>query len=309
MSEPEASTSAQTAGAQLRQAREAAGLHIATLAATLKVPVQRLEALEAGQHDALPGGVPFARALALSVCRVLKVDPAPVLEALPAGPAPRLQPASGSLDAPLPREAAAPMLGERRAGLPSVPVLIALALIALAVVLWFVLPPAEPQEAATVAVTAPLAAQESTSTAPAAAQGLGGAAPDAPTATPTPTPAPPAAPDSGAASVGTMPAPAQAAPGAATGPTAGTAGADAPAAANGVLELRASAPSWIQVVGASGKVWLQRSVQPGEAVRFDADLPLAVTVGRADATQVVVRGQPFDLAPVTRNNVARFEVR
>ena len=69
------------------------------------------------------------------------------------------------------------------------------------------------------------------------------------------------------------------------------------------------APSWIQVIGASGRVWLQRSLQPGEDVRFDEDLPLAVTVGRADATEVVVRGQPFDLGPMTRNNVARFEIR
>ncbi|MGQ9725249.1 MAG: DUF4115 domain-containing protein, partial [Tepidimonas sp.] len=76
-----------------------------------------------------------------------------------------------------------------------------------------------------------------------------------------------------------------------------------------VLELRVRAASWIQVTGASGRVWLQRSLQPGEAVRVDEDLPLAVVVGRADATDVSVRGQPFDLAPVTRNNVARFEIR
>ena len=36
-----------TAGALLRQAREAAGLHIAALAVSLKVPVKKIEALEA----------------------------------------------------------------------------------------------------------------------------------------------------------------------------------------------------------------------------------------------------------------------
>ena len=50
-------------------------------------------------------------------------------------------------------------------------------------------------------------------------------------------------------------------------------------------------------------------MQPGEVIRINEDLPLAVTIGRADATDVVVRGQPFDLGPVTRNNVARFQIR
>lgn len=71
-----------SAGSLLRQAREAAGLHIATLAVLLKVPVKRLEALEADRFDLLPDAV-FARALASSVCRNLKIDPAAVLEKLP----------------------------------------------------------------------------------------------------------------------------------------------------------------------------------------------------------------------------------
>ncbi|MBU7575138.1 MAG: helix-turn-helix domain-containing protein, partial [Hydrogenophaga sp.] len=56
----------------LRAAREAAGLHIAALAAALKVPVKKLEALEAGRYSELPD-LTFARALASSACRHLKV--------------------------------------------------------------------------------------------------------------------------------------------------------------------------------------------------------------------------------------------
>ena len=41
----------QSAGALIRQAREEAGLHIASLAMALKVPVKRLEALEADRFD------------------------------------------------------------------------------------------------------------------------------------------------------------------------------------------------------------------------------------------------------------------
>jgi cytoskeleton protein RodZ len=73
------------AGAMLRAAREAAGLHVAALAVSLKIPVRRLEALEAERWDELPGAV-FTRALAASVCRNLKIDPEPVLARLPAAP-------------------------------------------------------------------------------------------------------------------------------------------------------------------------------------------------------------------------------
>lgn len=73
-----------SAGALIRRAREDAGMHIAALAVALKVPVKRLEALEADRHDLLPDAV-FARALAGSICRHLKIDPGPILSLLPQG--------------------------------------------------------------------------------------------------------------------------------------------------------------------------------------------------------------------------------
>lgn len=72
----------QTGGALLRQAREQAGVHVAALAVAIKVPVRQLEALEQDRLDLLPDHT-FARALAASVCRHLKADPAPILAALP----------------------------------------------------------------------------------------------------------------------------------------------------------------------------------------------------------------------------------
>ena len=66
----------------LREAREAHGLHIEMVAAALKVPPQKLMALEADDIDSLPDPV-FARALASSVCRALRIDAAPVLAKLP----------------------------------------------------------------------------------------------------------------------------------------------------------------------------------------------------------------------------------
>lgn len=78
-----------SAGAMIRRAREGAGLHVAALAVSLKVPVRRLEALEAGRLDLMPDLV-FTRALVSSVCRHLKIDPGPILAQLPQGPLVRL---------------------------------------------------------------------------------------------------------------------------------------------------------------------------------------------------------------------------
>lgn len=92
-----------TAGSLLREYREAVGLSVDLLAPTLRVPVSKLEALEADRLDDLPD-VMFARALALAVCRQLKADAAPVLALLPGHDVSRLAPKNErGLDFPLDR--------------------------------------------------------------------------------------------------------------------------------------------------------------------------------------------------------------
>ena len=71
-----------TAGALLRAYRTDLGLDIDALASAIRVPVAKLQALEDDRLDELPDAV-FARALALAVCRQLKIDAAPVLALLP----------------------------------------------------------------------------------------------------------------------------------------------------------------------------------------------------------------------------------
>ena len=93
------SAEARSAGAMLRGARERQGLHIAALAAAIKVPQAKLEALEAGRYDELTDAT-FVRALAHSVCRVLKIDAKPVLELLPAVPGALLERVNHGLKAP-----------------------------------------------------------------------------------------------------------------------------------------------------------------------------------------------------------------
>ncbi len=73
---------ATSAGALLKKAREAKGIHISVMATTLRVPLERIRALEDDRWNDLPDLV-FARALAMSVCRQLKMDSGPVLAGIP----------------------------------------------------------------------------------------------------------------------------------------------------------------------------------------------------------------------------------
>lgn len=291
----------------LRQAREAAGLQLAALAATLKVPVERLQALEEGRYQDLPN-LTFARALASSVCRTLKIDPAPVLQALPQQAGVKL----GS-DAPVQTVVELP---RHRASWPALlsfnprsPLFWAVILLALALALWWWLPQrdaadaqstaAEPQAQGVVAepaaspavVVEPIQPQAPESVTPASAEQLP-AAPIQPA--PAPGPVPSAAP---VAVTPQLPAIAE------------TAAAKTAQSAAGLLQLRARATTWIQLKDATGKELQQRTLQPGQTLDYDGQGPVQVVLGRASGVDVIVRGQPFDTSAFASNRVARFEVK
>lgn len=120
------------AGTLLREAREAQGLHVAAVAVALKVPVRQIEALEDDRLDQLPDVV-FARALAASVCRQLKIDPQPVLARLPQGQ-PRLRKEREPINEPF-RPPGLPGTNSWRDQLARPPVLVALVLLLGAIVL------------------------------------------------------------------------------------------------------------------------------------------------------------------------------
>jgi cytoskeleton protein RodZ len=50
-------------------------------------------------------------------------------------------------------------------------------------------------------------------------------------------------------------------------------------------------------------------LQPGESLGLDGHLPFKLKIGNAAATSLVFRGQPVDLAALTRDNVARLELK
>ena len=52
-----------------------------------------------------------------------------------------------------------------------------------------------------------------------------------------------------------------------------------------------------------------RVLAAGETVGVSGDAPLSVTIGRKDAVDVTVRGQPFDHRSLSKTTVSRFQVK
>ncbi len=291
-----------TAGDLLREAREAHGLHIEMVAAALKVPPQKLIALEADDIAALPDPV-FARALASSVCRALRIDPGPVLAKLPGAQRAALAESDRTLKGGVvsgkPRWS-----GSRAGGLPSRALLTVVGLLLVGAAVLFWLPQSVfDQIGASVSRWTSQGGEAESASAPAAAP-----APGQPAMVVENTAVSPAAPASSAAAAGAAAAGAQPVPGANTAAVAATSSSPAAAPAQPLVFV-AREECWITVTEAGGKVLLKRSLQAGETVGLSGTLPLSVVVGRATAVDVQVHGKPFDLKAFTRGgSVARFLV-
>ena len=76
-----------------------------------------------------------------------------------------------------------------------------------------------------------------------------------------------------------------------------------------LLVLQARAESWVRVADVKNGVLLQNTLVAGETATVAGAVPLAVTIGRADAVDVLVGGQPMDRAALGSGTVARFAVK
>ncbi len=291
------------AGELLKQAREAAGLHIAALAVLLKVPVKKLEALESDRLDLLPDAV-FIRALASSVCRALKIDASPVLARLPQTDAPKLTYQGAGINTPFrsPGDGRGPSLW---AQVSRPAVLAGLVLVLGALVLIF-LPVIKTglnevkSEVLAPRVTAPETVDST-------------AEKTASLSLPTNVPAA-SMPPTASAEVATL---AQTEPGTTSSFKALTEGMASPTfvvtpkppSDSDVIMFTAKGQSWVEVTDAKGQVVLRRVLNAGETTGTAGVLPLKVVVGSANETQVQIRGKAFDLNAVAKDNVARFEVK
>lgn len=286
-----------TPGTYLRESREAAGLHLATLAASLKVSVGKLEALEHDRFDLLPDAV-FTRALASSVCRMLKLDPAPVLTRLPPIAVAKFVSQNRGINTPFRHRTAGPapsMLSQI-----SRPAVLAGVVLLLGALVLIFLPSIRNEPSFAGLLGSPEVADKSgpqfptdlLPTAPLEESAVADALP-VPSSESVVADSPKAAPSAEALAA----------------PAPGLVATGGVAVTGAVATFQATGESWVQVTDAKGAVVLNRTLKAGEAAEVSGLLPLSAVVGRADVTQVQVRGQAFDLRAVSKNNVARFEVK
>jgi cytoskeleton protein RodZ len=306
-----------SAGQLLREAREAQGLHVAALAVSLKVPVRKLEALEADRLDELPDAV-FVRALASSVCRALKIHPAPVLEKLPQLNTRVLAQADSGVNVAFRTRSDGPA----PSALASLnrPVVFGVLVLLLAAIVLMLLPDFKARTASSVVssngTTAVNTPNNGNSTGISMGSGVNvqGTPVSGAADTATAVLSPSSLPANESVTLPTLSVtPALSTPSVSSPTLTISSPASAALPADSAVVFSATGETWIEVRDAGGKIILQRTLQNGEKAGAGPSmgkLPFSVTVGRADLTQVTVRDKAFDLALVSsKDAVARFQVK
>jgi cytoskeleton protein RodZ len=271
-------------GARLQWQRERLGLSVTDVAARLRLHPNQVRALEQEALSALPEAA-YVRGFVRGYARVLDLDPAPLLADL----GQKLVPATASVVDGMaqardysPVRAAAREHASRKIVMAGAVLL----LIALGALGWYAThkPRREPPSAVASTPTLPVPASPSTPV-PVTSGDTG------------------SVPPSGAAPA----APAAATPEAATA-AADTAGLTTPVPPAPLLRIRFSGPSWVEVKDAEGKVLLSQHSAAGAEHVIEGTPPFYVVIGDTAKAAVEVRGENYDLAPYTRQNVARFTV-
>ena len=307
-----APAAAVSAGALLRQARQAQGVALGDLAATLKVPVEKLQALEDEDWQRLPDVV-FLRALAQTICRTLHLEAAPVLALLPQQKVTALAP-QGGLNAPM-RERGVPSILATKTQHSPWPWVVLLLIVlgggGYLGVQWMA-PEWVRGVSTTVSAPSDLAGDSPLFSPAVPEEGDGGGmgnmgdvaqAGEVPTVQAAALMQPALPEEEGAQPGFAAPATAPAAE-----PAAAPA-AQAAASVSPVLRITAKGATWVQVLDAQQRLLIEKILQDGEVFSTSAPKPLTVAVGKADLATVEVNGAPFDVQAVARSNVARFEVK
>ncbi len=331
----------------LQEARLAQGMDIEPLAAILKIPARKIEALEAGALSGV-GDLTFSRALAGSICRQLRIDAKPILAAWPtrdtlAREVPLNLPNDGAASA------ATALPPEATTGSGGRVVWAVLVLILVGIGAWLAvtelqrgserrekavgaaerLAPETGPGIANQLVISPVEGSSSESGADdvkAAKPVLAAPVKAAPVTAAATATSPPAT----SASAASLDAPANVAPPPLTPPppvptevvpvaptpTVGTVPVqkrNQPLSSADIgqhaLVLSAVTESWVEVIGRSGTRVFTRLMSPGDYVVLgDEDLPYNVLVGNAVGVRVFSRGEPVDVQATARLNVSRFDV-
>ena len=311
-----------SAGGMLRAAREGAGLSVDAVAQQLKLAPRQVKAIEDEDFSHLPGRT-FVRGFVRNYARLVRLDADAVLAALPDAAAtsetPSLQPPAADMgELPAPEGTG---LGWTRWAIPAAMI----AIVAALALYEFLRPVVEPkaEAPATVADAAPSRAPAPPSAAPPENSGTPLANPVAPGATPdagaSPAGEPPAAAstvssgETAPATIASAATPTAAAPAVpeTTAPAAPAAAPAKPVASTGrntvVLAFRDY--SWTEVKDRNGVVLMSRMNAGGTTQSISAEPPIDLVIGNSADVTLTFRGARIDLAPYTRQNVARLTLR
>lgn len=289
--------------ALLRKAREAEGISLESLATSLKVPISKLEALEADRLDLLPDIV-FVRALVSSVCRTLKIESGFILKNFPNTTSPHLKTDESGINTPF-HESAQRVDFMIKAFFLRPVVLAVLFLLFGSLLIIFL-----PLKNLSKITSTPILPASSITPAlimsePKILENLSqpqslvfATAPNSTTSKP---------------KVITVENPAF------LPETAALASVSSPASSSnnlvilssttGLITLKARDSSWVEIIDAKKVVQVRKNLVSGEIIVASGTPPLSVVIGRADAIDVEVAGKSMNLTAISKNNVARFEVK
>jgi cytoskeleton protein RodZ len=316
--DPDAPVPSPSAGDMLRTAREAAGMSVDTVAQQLKLAPRQVRAIEDGEFTQLPGRT-FVRGFIRNYARLVRVDSEAVLGALPAGAA------APSLDSPA-LQPTAPTIGElpttedARPGWTrwAIPLTLVAIITATAFYEW-THPAADTRGSA--ARESPPSRERAVSKAQ--APGIVGTplpnpvaalpAPSSPAPVKGSTP-PVVAPATSAPATVALKPPAESPPDApppsappSLVPSAATPSASAVAInSDAPLTLQFRDFSWTEVRDRNGRVLISRMNPGGTTQSIAGAPPFDVVIGNAADVALTWKGHSVDLAPHTRQNVARF---
>ncbi|NCA68572.1 MAG: helix-turn-helix domain-containing protein [Sphingobacteriia bacterium] len=310
---------AESPGRRLRVQRQSRGLSIESVATRLHLRAELIDALEQDRYHALPGPV-FVTGYLRNYARLLDLEPDPLIQAYQAHAASLLP----IPDATPGREPAAP---EDRRSRPWVSLfsLVLIGAVAAMVVLWWQ-DRAEDELAAEgwaqVPESQPLVRLDEPLVKPLVEPLPSVAVVDDPKAAAVPADTlPPLADDAGASDTAT---PEESGPAAVTdglasaqtalvtepgGPAAEdpiSAPAEAPTTGTPGILLEFSAPTWVEVRDVADQRILVGEMKAGDQREVKGQPPFRFTIGRVDNTRMTVDGEPFDMNPYARGNVARF---
>ena len=288
---------ASTAGAQLRAAREAAGLSQEAVAQQLKLAPRQVRAIEEDDYARLPGRT-FVRGFVRNYARLVRLDPSAVMAALPRGDgtSPLDRPSLTAVSRPMVELPVASM--RRNTWTRWLIPLALLAIVAAAGVYEFMRNPAAsrrlPVENGSVTPPPPAPAGPSTTALP---NPLANAK--------TESAAPMEKGESAAAATSAAPSSTTTATAESIAPTT-TPSTPTVAAPSATLLLTFKEKSWVEVKDGNGAAIFLQTGAAGTTQTLSGTPPLDVSIGNAAGVILTYRGQPIDIAPYTRANIARL---